>query len=90
MDWNTFNKELQNRVSDPGVRFMLGIIYERLLDTTKQVDAAGGIMLELAETVQSVVGISEHIDSQVKGLRRTITGQVDGVSFESVPITNED
>ena len=90
MDWNTFNKELQNRVSDPGIRFMLGIIYERLLDTTKQVDAAGAIMLELANTMQGIVGVSEHIDERVKGLHRHITGQHDGVDLSSVPLTNED
>ena len=90
MDWNEWNRELQNRVSDPGVRYMLGIIYERLLDTTKQVDMAGQIMLELAGTVQSVVGISEHIDGQVKGLHRAVTGRVDGVSLESVPLTNDE
>ena len=90
MDWNTFNKELQNRVSDPGVRVMLGIIYERLLDTTKQVDAAGAIMLEMANTMQAVVGVSEHIEGQVKGLQRHITGKVDGVDLSSVPLTNDD
>ena len=90
MDWNTFNRELQNRVSDPGVRYMLGIIYERLLDITKQVDTSSEIMLGLASTVESVVGVSEHIDGQVKGLRRAITGQHDGVSLSSVPLTNGD
>ena len=90
MDWNEFNRQLQNRVSDPGIRFMLGIIYERLLDTTKQVDASGAIMLEMANTMHGIVGVSENIDEQVKGLRRHITGQHDGVSVHSEPLTNED
>jgi hypothetical protein len=90
MDWMTFNRELQNRVTDPGVRYMLGLVYERLLDVSKQTDAAGTIMLEMANTMNSLVGLNEHLDNQVKGLRRHMTGQVDGVSVESVPLTNEE
>jgi hypothetical protein len=90
MDWMTFNRELQNRVSDPGVRYMLGVVYERLLDVSKQTDAAGHIMLEMANTLHELVGLNEHLDGQVKGLRRHMTGQVDGVDLSSVPLTNED
>jgi hypothetical protein len=90
MDWNSFNKELQNRVSDPGVRVILGIIYERLLDTTRQVDENNEILLQLVETMKDLVGVSELVDNRVKELRRAITGRTDGVSLESVPLTNDE
>jgi len=90
MDWNSFNRELQNRVSDPGTRYMLGLIYERLLDISKQTDAAGGIMLAFAETIKGFVELSETQDARVKDLHKMVTGQVDGVSLQSVPITNDD
>ena len=89
MDWNNFNRELQKRVSDPGLRYILGLIYERLLDTTKQVDANNELLLAFAETMKDVIEINEHIDNRVKGLTKMVTGRVDGVSVESEPITNE-
>jgi hypothetical protein len=88
MDWNEFNRELQNRVSDPGVRFCLGLIYERLLDITKQVDTSNEIILSMAQTVQGVVGLSEIQDGRLKELRNLIQGQSSGVSVHSEPITN--
>ena len=89
MDWKSFNRELQNRVSDPGMRYILGLMYERLLDTTKQVDANNELLLAFAETMKDFVSINEHIDNRVKGLTRMVTGRTDGVSVESEPITNE-
>ena len=90
MDWNEFNRELQNRVSDPGTRYCLGIVYERLLDLGKQVDQNNTILLAFAETMKDFIQINEHMDAQIRGLNRAVTGQRDGVSLESVPITNDD
>jgi hypothetical protein len=90
MDWNDFNRELQNRVSDPGLRYMLGFIYERQLDAAKQVDANNEILLALVNSMQNVVGLHEVFDDRVKALTKLVTGQTDGVSFESVPLTNDD
>jgi len=89
MDWNSFNRELQNRVSDPGVRYCLGLIYERLLDVTKQVDQNNELLLAFAETMQSLINVNERTDEKVRGLQRAVTGQRDGIAVESVPITND-
>ena len=90
MDWNSFNRELQNRVSDPGVRYCLGLIYERLLDVTKQVDMNNEILLAFAETMKDLINVNEMTDEKVRGLQRAVTGVRDGVKVESVPIINED
>jgi hypothetical protein len=90
MDWNEFNRELQKRVSDPGTRYCLGLIYERLLDLTKQNDQNSSLLLAFAETLKDFMKISEITDNQIKGLTRLVSGRVDGVSLESVPITNDD
>jgi hypothetical protein len=90
MDWNDFNKQLQNRVSDPGVRYCLGIVYERLLDVAKQVDQNNELLLAFAETMQAMVAINEDMVSKVTKLNKTVSGQRDGVSVESVPITNDE
>ena len=87
MDWNEFNRELQNRVSDPGVRYCLGLIYERLLDMTKQVDTSNEIVLALATNMQGLIGLSEIQDGRMRELRNLIQGQSDGVSVQSEPIT---
>lgn len=87
-DWNEFNRELQNRVSDPGVRYCLGLIYERLLDMTKQVDTSNEIVLALATNMQGLIGLSEIQDGRMRELRNLIQGQSDGVSVQSEPITN--
>jgi hypothetical protein len=88
MDWNEWNRQLQNRVSDPGTRYMLGLIYERLLDVSKQVDASNEIVLALAQTMNGLVGLNEIQDGRMKELRDLIQGQVSGVSVQSEPITN--
>jgi hypothetical protein len=90
MDFNEFNRQLQNRVSDGGTRYMLGIVYERLLDLVKQNDQNSTLLLAFAETLRDFIKINELTDAQIKGLQRHITGVRDGVSVESVPITNDD
>jgi hypothetical protein len=90
MDWNEFNRELQNRVNDPGLRYMLGFVYERQLDMAKQVDANNEILLALVTSMQNMVGLHEIFDDRVKALNKMITGQETGVSVESVPLTNDD
>lgn len=90
MDWNSFNRELQNRVSDPGTRYCLGIVYERLLDISKQVDAAASVVSEMANMMQNFVAFSEVQDARLKDLHKAISGKMDGVSLESVPITNDE
>ena len=90
MDWNTFNRELQNRVNDPNLRFILGLIYERLLDMGKHVDSNANVLLELVGTIQNVVGLSSVMDDRMKQLYRQVNGRDDGISVESVPITNDD
>jgi hypothetical protein len=90
MDWNTFNRELQNRVDDPQLRYMLGLIYERLLDVTKNTDANSQILLETVQAFQNMVGLNEIMDGRIKRLHDIVKGRADGVSVESVPITNDD
>jgi hypothetical protein len=90
MDWNDVNRELQNRVSDPGARYMFGLMYERILDLTKQVDANNEILLALVDSMQNMVGLSEAVDGRMRELHKMITGREAGVSVESVPLTNDD
>lgn len=90
MDWNEFNRQLQNRVSDPGVRYCLGIVYERLLDVCKQMDAAAEVVSECASMMQTFAAFSEAQDYKLKQLRNIIQARMDGVSVESEPLTNDD
>lgn len=89
MDWNEFNRQLQNRVNDPGLRFMLGMMYERQLDQAKQLDMCSEIINELARTVAGVVGLHEILDDRLKTLHNHVQGRDDGISVSSEPITND-
>jgi hypothetical protein len=88
MDWNSFNRELQNRVSDPGLRYMLGLMYERQLDMSKQLDMCSEICNQLANTIQGIVGLHEVLDERLRALNRHVKGRDDGISVSSEPITN--
>jgi hypothetical protein len=90
MDWNEFNKELQNRVRDPGTRYCLGIAYERILDIAKQMDTCASLLLSLAETMNNFVALNEYQDAQQKELRKAVLGEHEGVELRSVPLTNDD
>jgi hypothetical protein len=90
MDWNEFNKQLQNRVSDPGTRYCLGIVYERILDIAKQMDMCASVVTEMASTMNSFVSLNEVFDERLKALNKHVKGQTEGVEVESVPLTNDD
>ena len=90
MDWNEFNRQLQNRVSDPGTRYCLGIIYERVLDMGKQLDMCSEVLTQMAETMNNFVALNEVFDDRLKQLNKHVRGQEKGVSVESVPLTNDD
>lgn len=87
--WNEFNKELQDRVSDPGMRYILGLIYERVLDLGKQQTQCGEVMLGMAQTLSSMVTLSELQDRAVQDLAKALRGERDGVELKSVPLTND-
>lgn len=89
VEWNEFNRELQNRVNDPGLRFMLGLIYERVLDVSKQQEQTSDILLALANTVGNFVSLNEVMDSKLQHLRKIVEGDRDGVDVRSVSLTND-
>jgi len=89
VSWNDFNRELQKRVDDPGVRYCLGVVYERVLDTAKQVDAMAEIINSMADAMNNLIAINEGMDGKLKALNQMIDGRAKGVEVESVPLTNE-
>ena len=90
MDWNDYNKELQNRVSDPGTRYMLGLVYERVLDMSKQMDMCATLCTEMAGVMNNFVAMNEAFDERLKALNKHVRGQVDGVDVFSVALINDD
>jgi hypothetical protein len=90
MDWNGFNRELQNRVPDPGMRYILGLIYERVLDLSNQVDKCSEVTLGMAQALAAMVDMGESMSAQVRRLHQAVTGERDGVEVRSVPLTNEE
>jgi hypothetical protein len=89
MDWNDFNRQLQNRVNDPGLRYMLGMMYERQLDMGKQLDMCATLLGEFANTLNNFVGMNEALEGKMRDLHKYMSGQVDGVSVQSESLTND-
>jgi hypothetical protein len=89
-DWNTFNRELQNRVSDPGLRYILGLIYERVLDLTTQQERNADMTLKLAEALTASIDLSDLVLQDIRALNKIVKGERDGVELRSIPLTNED
>lgn len=89
MEWNEFNRELQNRVSDPGLRFILGMIYERVLDISKQQMQIGEALLGMAETMSNIVSLTDIQDERIKTVAKALSGERAGVELSSVPLTND-
>src|SRR5262245_26971988 len=49
--WNQFNKELQNRISDAQMRYMMGLLYEQQLHILTQFDEMTNLMITFANTL---------------------------------------
>jgi len=90
VSWNDFQRELQNRVSDSGTRYMLALMYERILELSKSQDAAGNCMVAMAETMGNIVKLNDVQESRLQDLRKQMLGEHDGVQLDSVPLLNED
>lgn len=91
IDWNSFNRELEQRVEDPRLRYMLGLIYERMMEMAQIVDAQTDLMVSLAEKMEMIVElVGLEKDTNLKeALEKAAKGGMDGVSLQSESITDD-
>lgn len=88
MDLMHFQKQLQNRNIPQQEAYMFAMIYEQMIEMSKQLDLAATVVGQLVNTVNNFVALHESTQGQVKELMRR--GRPDGVEVESVLNDPED
>lgn len=83
-----FQRELEHREIPKQTAYIMATMYENLLEVSKQLDQCTNIMLEMAKTMENVVGSNELVLRQAKALRAM--GKEDGIDVRSVIPDPED
>lgn len=83
-----FQRQLEEREIPKQTAYMIGIMYENLLEVSKQLDQCTSIMLTMAKTMENVVGSNELVLRQAERLREA--GKEDGIDVRSVLPDPED
>lgn len=88
MGFNEFQRELQKRGIEPKNAYMFTMIYEQMVELSKQGDEAAKILLAMANTMEGLTGLHEATKEQVE--RFIKLGQTSGVDVASVANEPED
>lgn len=89
MTFNEFNKMLNERISDPQVRFVLAQMYEHVMAIATNVDACATVVTGLANTVGNMVDLHASTQGHVDQLKNMIEGRSKDFELRSVPITDD-
>jgi hypothetical protein len=83
MSFNAFQRELEKReIGDPKLRFILTLMYEQIAEVAKQGDQAAKVMLEMANSMEGIVGLHEETQRRLQQVARQ--GMEDGIDVSSV------
>lgn len=82
LEYNQFQRELRSRNIDPKLAYFLSLIYERLIETDKQVAMCVSLLNEFAGQLASFVSLHERTQEGIQKLMRG--GRPDGVEVYSV------
>lgn len=88
MQFNQFQKELRDRGIDPQSAYMFTLVYERLIETEKQLTMATNLIGALTESVQGFVRLNEVQQRDLRTFMRN--GRPDGIEVHSVANEPED
>ena len=88
MGFNEFQRELSNRGIDGSIAIVLTMMWEQILELTKQGDDGAKIMLQMAESMQNVVGMHEHLKDGIDAMKQRL-GEDDAI-VQSVPFIRDD
>lgn len=87
MNFNQFQMFLRSKDIDGPMAVVLTQMYERILDIAKQTDQNAKICLQLAESMESVVSLHEHLRAGISDTRARL-GIDDSVRSE--PMTDDE
>lgn len=88
-DFNEFNRELERRISDPQLRFVLVMMYQHIMAMAAQVDACANVVSAMVDTVGNVVELHSATQQKVQQFHKIIRGERMGGQFNSVPLTDD-
>lgn len=77
LSYNEFQRQLQNRGIEPRLAYFFSLIWERLLELAKQGDEGAEIMLQMANSMQGLVQLSEADRARAQRIARKM-GAADG------------
>lgn len=88
MTFNEFQRELQKRGIKPQEAYMFTLVYERLLQVSKQVEDNAQVVLSVVESLQGVVQLTDVMQRRLNNVARGFMS--DGIQIESVANDPED
>lgn len=80
--FNEFQKELQKRNITQNAAYMFSLVYERLIETERQLTVAVRLIEEIATAMQGFVELNEKTQKEIVRLKRG--NMPDGVEVKSV------
>ena len=82
MQFNEFNRRLDEMGLDPRLKYILSFMFEALMECLKQGDQNAQVMLALTNSLKGAVDLQERDRDMLKQM--LARGAVDGVTVESV------
>lgn len=82
MTFNEFQRELQKRGIKPAEAYMFTLVYERLIQVSREVEEGAKVVLSVVESLQNVVQLNDVMQRRLNQVARGIF--TDGIDVESV------
>jgi hypothetical protein len=82
MTFNEFQRELQKRGIKPAEAYMFTLVYERLIQVSREVEENAKVVLSVVESLQNVVQLSEVMQRRLSNIAKGIL--TNGVDIQSV------
>lgn len=82
MTFNEFQRELQKRGIKPAEAYMFTLVYERLIQVSREVEEGAKVVLSVVESLQNVVQLNDVMQRRLNQVARGMF--TDGIDVESV------
>lgn len=82
--FNEFQRELIKREIPKNQAYMFTLIYERLVDTSQQLDEMARLLTTFADGMTKVITIQQADQRSLSTLIKRVQGHTDGIEVKSV------
>ena len=87
MNFNAFQRELAKRNIEGPIAIVLTMMWEQILELSKQGDEGAKIMLQMAQSMDAVVGITGNLKGDIDSLSKRLGA--DDELLHSVPLRDD-